>query len=100
MKITAKFVSRKSKTETCLSFLNMISSFKEVYDGVATKTASWRANYTCTDSDLEPEDSFPWVIVGVSVGVLIVVVIGGIFGYKYFQKKKSTEGRAPLVDNA
>ena len=78
----------------------MISSFKEVYDGVDTKKASWRATYTCTDADLEPEDTFPWVIVGVSVGVLIVAVIGGIVGYKCWKKKKSTEGRVPLVDNA
>ena len=89
---TAKFISRKSATETCLGFFNFIPSFKEVYDGVETEQASWKTTYTCKDLP-----QFPW---GIVIGVVVVAVVAGIVGFVCCKKKKNAEGRIPLVNNA
>jgi len=68
-----------------MNFSNYIPTFKDVYDSAEAGTGTWKASYNC-----KLNKSLPWeIIVGVIVALLWVV--GGIIGYKCWQKKKRAQ---------
>lgn len=97
------YVSKTSDTYSCLNFVNPIGGFKTVYKATEAGTGQWNVSYSCKKAP----KPVPWgIIVGVILGVLVIV--GGVFGYKYWMKKKkngengqtATGGRDGLLQNA
>jgi len=81
----AAFHSQVNDTYSCMSFSNYIPTFKEIYNSAEAGSGSWKAKYNC-----KLNKSVPWeIIIGVIVAGLWIV--GGILGYKCWQKKKKAQ---------
>jgi len=75
---SAKYLSKTSDTDSCVSFYDFIPDFKSAYS-----RGTWKVSYNC-----KLVTPFPFgIVIGVLVGA--VLIAGGIFGYKHFQKKKN-----------
>ena len=98
---TAKFISKVNDTYSCLAFLNMVGDFKNVYEKTPLKKANWQMSYSCIKDIPEPDLPVPWgLIIGVTVGLLVIVGGIGMCVYKFFKKKKTsgkTNGNDPLL---
>jgi len=93
MNSPAPFLSKVNDSYSCVSFHNYIPDLKNIYTLSEAGEGSWKAKFF----DCQLASTFPWgIAIGVSVGILLIV--GGVLGYLYFQKKKKNNFQQNTTD--